>query len=57
MTFFDLMLLLLTAAVAAGAVVWASQELGDALDWFSDSSDPLLNDADLVAAREELLSR
>lgn len=57
MSLFDVILLLLTAAVAGGAVVWASQELGGALEWFADNNDPLLNEADLVAAREELLSR
>jgi hypothetical protein len=53
MSFFDAILLLLTAVVAC-------QELGGALEWFTDGSDelrPMLNDADLVAAREELLSR
>ena len=60
MSSFAVILLLLTAAVAGSAVYWACQELGGALEWFTDGSDelrPLLNDADLVAAREELLSR
>ncbi len=57
MSFFDVILLLLTAAVAGGAVIWACRELGGALEWFVDGGDPLLNEADLVAAREELLSR
>ena len=60
MTFFDALLLLLTAAVAGGAVYWACQELGGALEWFADGGEdlrPILSEADLVAAREELLSR
>ncbi len=60
MTAFDVLLLLLTAALAGGAVYWACRELGGVLEWFTDGVDnlsPLLNDADLVAAREELLSR
>lgn len=60
MSFFDGILLLVTAAVAGGAVYWACQELGGALEWFADGGDelrPLLSEADLVAAREELLSR
>ena len=60
MSFFDVILLVMTAIVAGGAVFWACQQLGGALEWFVDGGDefrPLLNDADLVAAREELLSR
>ena len=60
MNFFDLILLLLTAAVAGGAMYWACQELNDALDWFADGNEelrPLLSESDVVAAREELLSR
>jgi hypothetical protein len=60
MSFFDVILLLMTALVAGGAVYWACQELGGALEWFADGGDefrPMLNDTDLVAAREELLSR
>lgn len=60
MSSFDVVLLLVTAAVAGGAVYWACQELGGALEWFTDGSEdlrPLLTEADLVAAREELLSR
>lgn len=60
MSFFDVILLLLTAGIAGSAVYWACQELGGALEWFADGSGelrPLLSEADLVAAREELLSR
>ena len=60
MSLFDVILLLVTALVAGGAVYWACQQLGGALEWFADGSDdlrPLLSDAELVAAREELLSR
>lgn len=60
MSVFDVILLLVTGAVAGGAVYWACQELNGALEWFADGSDdlrPLLNEVDLVAAREELLSR
>jgi hypothetical protein len=60
MSSFDAILLLLTAAIAGSAVYWACHELGGALEWFADGGDelrPLLNEADLVAAREELLSR
>ena len=60
MTLSDFLLLLATAAIAGGAVFWAWRELGGVVEWFVDGGDdmrPLLNDADLVAAREELLSR
>lgn len=60
MSFFDVILLLVTALVAGGAVYWACQELGGALEWFAEGGEdfrPLLTEADLVAAREELLSR
>ncbi len=60
MTFFDILLLAATAAIAGGAVFWACRELGGVVEWFADGGDelrPVLNEADLVAAREELLSR
>ncbi|HLL18387.1 MAG TPA: hypothetical protein VK439_06375 [Rubrivivax sp.] len=60
MSSFDAILLVLTVVIAGSAVYWACQELGGALEWFADGGDelrPLLNEADLVAAREELLSR
>ncbi len=61
MTPFDIALLVVTALTAGGAVIWACRELGGALEWFAaDGSDDMqmqLQDADVIAGREELLSR
>lgn len=60
MMFADILLLATTAVGAAAAVIWACRELGGVLEWFADADAEMpvpLSDADVIAAREELLSR